>query len=157
MRPDGADVGGEKCTRATVSEAFTYPKGTKRFSLVARISAEAPGKMAHCEAIQEELGSTLDAGYLLADADADLTITSDEFNDWWEMECLETPDYTLRDLVFTALDDREPDVLGRSLRGDAQLSIGVFYHLNWGWRDFIAPGADGRWAYPWRQVISDEA
>ena len=29
---------------------------------------------------------------------------------------------------------------------------GVFYHLNWGWRDFIAPGADGRWAYPWRQA-----
>merc|ERR1719401_1599129 len=57
------------------------------------------------------------------------------------------------DEVFSFLKSLQPSVLGKSLSSAETINLGVFFHVNWGWREFAA--TSGSISYPWREILEN--
>ena len=149
-------IGGQECPIANKLN-FTFSSGSHRFDYVTRFSPESFQKMKQCRAMQNAVQSDPASvpGYWNADSDGNMEITKIEYQSWLVKNCPQLSNVSIfLNTLFEAMDSFEPALLGKSLRGDGKLSIGHFWHMNWGWRERVQ--TEGNLQFPWRNIVADD-
>jgi len=122
---------------------------------IARMSPETPLLMQACDdvrahAIENDNDQTID---LLAaiDANHDMKISKEEFVDAHDASLDNAEDAF--DFISSVI--VQPELFGKptSANEEASIELGQFFHINWGWREWLKTGGDI--SYPWRSILEN--
>ena len=140
------------------NKVFNFDEDSFPVNAIARMSPESAIHMQTCVDVRSEVTDSPDAaaftGVLsLYDTNHDMKITKDEFTSAQGglMGLTNSDDaFNFISSVFI-----QPEVLGKTKDNAAapSIEIGQFFHLNWGWREFLT--TYGNIAYPWRAILEN--
>ncbi|VEU36698.1 unnamed protein product [Pseudo-nitzschia multistriata] len=134
------------------NQIFEYESDSFPVDAIARMSPESAPLMQTCDNVRADARDSDDEDlFALLDANHDMMITKEEFTSALGPLPNSEDAFDFIQSVFA-----QPEVLGKPNDNENELSsihLGQFYHINWGWREFLTSGGDI--SYPWRFVLEN--
>ena len=132
------------------NQVFTFDNDSFSVNAVARMSPESAAHMQTCDDVRSDAIGNQDSDDVLAlyDVNHDMKITKNEFTSAHGALSNSEDAFDFILSVFI-----QPEVLGKPKEESPSIELGQFFHMNWGWREYLTTGGDI--AYPWRVILEN--
>lgn len=133
------------------NRAFNFDNDSFPVDAIARMSPESALLMQTCHDVRSDAIENDDDNLIASiDTDHDMKITQEEFIAAQNTSLI--PAYDAFDFISSVL--IQPESLGKpATDGSNSIELGQFYHVNWGWREYLKTGGDI--SYPWRSILEN--
>jgi len=156
LKPDesGPSLAESIGSLTVANQVFTFDKDSFPVNAIARMSPESAVHMQTCDDVRNDSINNQDVDNVLAayDINHDMKITKDEFISARGSLGNTEDAFDFIQSVFI-----QPEILGKSREAQSEslsaIELGQFFHLNWGWREFLKTG--GSISYPWRVILQN--
>merc|ERR1711971_1001021 len=130
---------------------FKFDNESFPVDAIARMSPESALLMQTCDDIRSDAIENDDDNLIASiDTDHNMKITQEEFIIAHGASLIQAHDAF--DFISSVV--IQPELLGKPTTDEsASIELGQFYHINWGWREYLKTGGDI--SYPWRSILEN--
>jgi len=132
------------------NQVFEFDNDAFPVNAIARMSPESALLMQTCDEVRSDAIDDQNDVLAAIDTDHDMKITKEEFTAADEKSIYSRDAFDFISSVFI-----QPEILGKPKSNDKlpSIEIGQFFHINWGWREYLTTGGDI--SYPWRAILEN--
>merc|ERR1711862_804801 len=130
------------------NKVFTFANDSFPVNAIARMSPESALLMQTCDDVRSDAINNTEDILASIDVDHDMKITKEEF--FSSHGNLSNSEEAL-DFILSLV--TQPEILGKPSNELPSIELGQFFHINWGWREFLK--TEGDIAYPWRSILEN--